>query len=131
WSGNYSQYCWLATMRGGRYAASWFLAPGQPLPGPETRTFKIIAGAHCSKKEKPPTIAGEPGFEQFGDRLVMTIWLHYHYTGPIRPGDGSLPDCPPLTIELPEPLGTRKLFNGGEYPPAPATVWEEPTAIPL
>ncbi|HEX5591875.1 MAG TPA: hypothetical protein VFX35_00860 [Solirubrobacterales bacterium] len=128
---SYGQKCWLWTMRKGRYADTWFLAPGQPPLGPETRTIRIITGAHCSGKEKPPVIVGKARFDRVGTKLAMTIWLRHRGGGGNELCAYGLPPFPPIKVELPEPLGDRELFDGGEYPPRPATVYEEPTEIGL
>jgi hypothetical protein len=131
---SYSQKCWLWTMRRGRGADSWFLAPDQPPLGPDTQAIRVIAGARCTRTERPPTLAGEPRFDEFGGKLVMTLWLRYpprRGGSVLVPCESGLPPWPPFEIELPQPLGDRALFNGGEYPPTPAAVYEEPTAIGL
>jgi hypothetical protein len=128
---SYSQRCWLSTMRYGRAADTWTLAPRQPPLGPETRTVSVIAGVHCSRREKPPVLRGKPSFDEFEGKLVMTLWLRYRGGGANESCGYGLPPFPPIKVELPEPLGDRELFDGGEYPPRPATVYEEPTAIGL
>lgn len=127
----YDQKCWLWTMRAGRSADTWFLAPGQPPLGPGTRRIRVISGAHCSSKERRPAIVGRPRFDRFGDRLTMTLWLRHRGGGANEVCDPRLRHFPPFEIELPHRLGQLRLFDGGEYPPQPATVWEEPRAIGL
>jgi hypothetical protein len=128
---SYSQKCWLETMRKGRGADTWTLAPDQPPLSPQTQTIRVITGARCSRKEKPPALDGKPRFDEFAGRLVMTVWLRHRGGGANEACDFGLPPWPPIELELPEPLGSRQLFDGGEYPPRPATVYEEPTAIGL
>jgi hypothetical protein len=129
---HYSQKCWPWTMRKGLGADPWLLAPDQPPLTPETRTVRVITGAHCSRREKPPVILGEPRFDQFGQRLVMTLWLrHRGGPGPHEACDFGLPAWPPIEVKLPEALGDRELFDGGEYPPRPASVYEKPREIGL
>jgi hypothetical protein len=127
----FDQRCWLMTVVKGHYADTWFLAPRQPPLTPDTRTIHVISGVRCTRKEKPPVLAGEPKFDEIDGRLVMTLWLRYRGVDANEGCDFSLPRWPPIKVELPEPLGERELFDGGEYPPRPATVYEEPTAIGL
>jgi hypothetical protein len=128
---HYSQKCWLGTMRQGLTADPWLLAPNQPPLIPETRRIRIITGARCSRREKPPVILGEPRFDQFEQRLVLTVWLRHRGGRRHEACSWGLPPWPPIEVELPEPLGDRELFDGGEYPPSPASVYEKPKVIGL
>lgn len=127
----YDQKCYLWTTLNGHFADTWFLAPKQPPLGPDTRTIRVLAGVHCSRKERPPVIAGKPKFDEIAGKLVLTLWLRYRGDGANEACDFRLPPFPPIKVELPGPLGDRELFDGGEYPPRPATVYEEPTVIGL
>jgi hypothetical protein len=127
----YSQKCWPSTTLDGRFAATWFLAPRQPPLSPKTRTIQVIAGARCTWKEKPPVVIGKPRFEEFDGKLVMTLWLRYRGVSADEYCAAYLPPWPPIKVELPEPLGERGLFDGGEYPPRPAAVYEELTTVGL
>jgi len=128
---HYGQRCYLSTLREQRWADPWLLSPDQPPLGPNTQTIRVITGAHCSRKEKPPVIDGQPSFIEFEGKLVMTLWLRHRGGGPNEACAWDLPPWPPIEVSLPEPLGDRELFDGGEYPPRPASVYEEPTVIPL
>jgi hypothetical protein len=127
----YDQKCWLGTTVNGHFADTWFLAPNQPPLGPDTRAIRVVAGVRCSRKEKPPAIAGEPKFVEIAGKLVLTLRLRYHRGDAAELCGFNLPPFPSIKVELPEPLGDRPLYDGGEYPPRPATVYEEPTVIGL
>lgn len=131
WTGTYDQLCYLRTVDKGRWADSWFLAPDQPPLGPETQAVRVVAGVHCSATEKPPVLDGEPKFTEIGGKLAMTLWLRRRGSSGIVLCDGSLPDWPPLEIQLPAPLGDRELFDGSEYPPNPAAHLERTGPVPL
>jgi hypothetical protein len=59
----------------------------------------------------------KPIFRQFGKRLVMIILLE-----PLSPGIYTCQGIiePPLKVKLPARLGSRRLFDGGAFPPKPA-----------
>lgn len=128
---SYGQKCWLSTALRGRWADGWWLAPGQPPLGPDTRSVRVISGAHCSRREKPPVLAGAPRFDEFGNKLVMTLWLRQRGGRATEPCEEGLPPWPPIEVDLPEALGSRELFDGAEYPPRSAAVFEEPTVFAL
>ena len=56
----------------------------------------------------------KPEFREQNGRLLMSLWLR-----PLPPGGYTCQGLsePPVTIELPEPLGERELMDGGAYPP--------------
>jgi len=127
---NYSSWCPLFSVDGGRWSTTWFLADNQPEPTPETQRIKVYVGARCSKQERPAALAEAPRFYEVAGKLVMTIWLR---PSPVRGGacEEGLGPGPPLTVELPEPLGDRELLDGGQFPPNPATHLVKGNVIPL
>jgi hypothetical protein len=128
---SYSQLCYLWTMRHGQEATTWLLTEKQPPLTPETRRIHVYVGAHCSRHEKPPTLAGTPEFLEFPGKLVMTLWLRPQPFNGHEVCEPGLGPGPSMTIELPEPLGERELFDGGSFPPQPAPRYERPTVIGL
>jgi len=65
----------------------------------------------------------KPIFEQVGKKLLMIMRLR-----PLPPGGYTCVGTrePPLKVHLPERLGTRKLYDGGTYPPADvAKIWRK------
>jgi hypothetical protein len=128
---SYDQPCYLWTQRHGQIATSWLLAGKQPPLTPGTRRIHIYVGGRCSRHEKPPVLAGKPEFTEYPSKLVMTIWLRPQPVDGARVCEPGLRPGPAVTIELPEPLGDRKLFDGGDFPPQPATRYERPTVVGL
>ena len=129
----YSASCRLTSIAEGKWATTWHLADDQPEPAPETRQVKIYVGAPCSVEEEPAALAKPPQFTEISGKLVMAIWL--------RPGrsqgrtvcEEGLAPGPPLTVELPAPLGDRELVDGGTFPPNPASHLTKPKGkgVPL
>jgi hypothetical protein len=117
---SYSQQCFLWSLRGGRAASTWFLAASQDPLTAETRRIRVDVGARCVKEENPAALAEKPEFREVSGKLVMTIWLRSEHFRGLRACEEGLPPGPPLTVELPEPLGNRELVDGGAYPPWPA-----------
>jgi hypothetical protein len=58
-----------------------------------------------------------------GRKLVITMTLE-----PVSPGPHTCQEVvePPLTVRLPGRLGTRKLYDGGSFPPRPAAETRSP-----
>ena len=98
---------------GGLGDADWVLAPGQPAIGPDTRQFDaLVTERNCaSGKSSEGRIAGPDLFQVGGDVLV---------TFAVRPlpGGGTCPSNPAtmVTVDLGEPLGDRRLLDGGSLP---------------
>jgi hypothetical protein len=127
----YDQQCWLWTKVNRHFADTWLLAPHQVALGPDTRIIRVLAGVRCSRKEDPPVLAGKPKFDEIAGKLVLTLRLRYRGGGGKELCSPGLPPFPPIKVELPVALGERALFDGAEYPPRPATVYEKPTVIGL
>lgn len=115
WEG-YSSDCEAATLRHGRDAITWTLDPDQPQLGPETDTILVDLGpSECSGGKPAAPRLQKPEFREQNGALLMTLWLR-----PLPPGGYTCEGViePPVKIELPEPLGTRPLMDGGTYPPS-------------
>jgi hypothetical protein len=100
-------------------AATWTIVPGQEINA-ATQTFMVdvtelacASGKSMGDRLRAPIIAYEP------DRVIVTLTVE-----PL-PEDQDCPGNPPtrIRLELAEPLGDRKLFDGGTLP------WHDP-AIP-
>ena len=117
---NYSSWCPLISVEKGEWATTWFLADNQPKLAPDTQRIHVYVGARCSKKENPAALAEEPQFHEIAGKLVMTIWLRPQRFDPVVICEEGLGPGPPLTVDLPEPLGDRELVDGGTFPPTPA-----------
>jgi hypothetical protein len=128
---SYDQRCYLRTLRHGQWATSWFLADKQPPLTPETRRIHVYVGGRCSRDEDPAALAEPPEFREIDGKLLMTIWLRPDPSPSDELCQPGLGPGPPLTVDLPEPLGDRELFDGGEFPPAPADYLEKGGGVPL
>ena len=112
----YSSRCEPSTLRRGQPAITWSLAPEQRL-GPATRQVRVNLGpGECNGGKSQNDRVERPQFREQNGVLLMSLWLR-----PVGPGPHTCQGLvePPLTITLPEPLGHRRLFDGGVYPPRP------------
>jgi hypothetical protein len=107
------QTCTPRSLREGRKALGWRLAPGQGI-GPRTRGVRVdLSGGHCHGKTPLSELVEPPQFAGAGRRLAMTIWLAPR----THPGTCPRARETPLLVKLPGKLGTRQLFDGSTYPP--------------
>jgi len=127
----FGSYCNMFTTAPGRQSSGWWLAPKQPPLSPNTKRLHVITGARCSRKEKAPRVT--PEFVEISGKLVMTLWLEYDQsgTGSFEICDPRLGPWPAVTIDLPEALGDRELYDGGFFPPVPAQRYEPPRVVAL
>lgn len=128
---SYDQRCYLRTLRHGQWATSWFLADKQPPLTPETRRIHVYVGGRCAPDDDPAALAEPPEFREVAGKLLMTIWLRRDPTLSHELCQPGLGPGRPLNVDLPEPLGDRELFDGGEFPPAPAGYLERGGGIAL
>ena len=113
----YSSGCEPSSLRRGLRAITWDLASGQELT-PATRRVQVDLGpGECNGGRSQNKRMQKPEFREQNGALLLSIWLR-----PVTPGPHSCDGLaePPVTIELPEPLGERELMDGGTYPPQPA-----------
>ena len=95
-------------------SADWWLPPGQPAPGPDTRTFEALVMERACASGRPADgrIVG-PDVVGVNDVVLVTF--------AVRPLEGGQ-NCPSnpasrVTVDLGEPLGNRTLRDGGTLPP--------------
>lgn len=119
WSfAGYSSRCEPTSIVGGQTAITWTLDDDQPALQPGTKRIWIDLGpGPCSGGRSQNARAMKPVFHELGRRLLMVMRLR-----PLPPGAYTCPGVsePPLRVSLPRRLGTRKLFDGGIYPPTRA-----------
>lgn len=95
-------------------SADWWLLPGEPRPGPATRTFEALVSERACASGRPADgrIAGP---DVVGVNLLVLV------TFAVRPLEG-VQNCQGnpasrVTVDLGEPLGNRTLLDGGALPP--------------
>lgn len=119
WSfAGYSSRCEPTSIVRGRAAITWTLARHQPALGPSTKRILINLGpGECSGGKSQNARAMKPVFHALGRRLLMVMRLR-----PLPPGGYTCQGIiePPMQVSLPGRLGTRRLFDGGVYPPTRA-----------
>jgi hypothetical protein len=116
WKGwGYSSSCEPATRRRDREAISWELDPDQPQLNDKTRSILVDLGpGECSSGKPQANRLQKPEFREQNGALLLSLWLR-----PLPPGGYTCQGViePPVRIQLPEPLGSRSLMDGGTYPP--------------
>lgn len=115
WTG--SGPCTPASVVDGHPAVYWDLPEDHAGLTPETTHIEVNLGPGECASGRSQNKRAHPVFTEFEGKLLLTIWLT-----PVRGGQTCLGVLePPLKIELPAPLGHRPLYDGGTYPPHPAT----------
>jgi hypothetical protein len=110
--------CTLTTVIPGARTVSWSLAAAQPGLRPDTRRIRVDLGpGNCASGASQNARARRPIFSQRGRTLLMILSLEFGAPGP-QTCKGVIE--PPLSVSLPGRLGTRRLFDGGSFPPQPA-----------
>ncbi|MDQ3689800.1 MAG: hypothetical protein M3406_07175 [Chloroflexota bacterium] len=91
---------------------TWRLDPDRPLERDDRRLHLLMTGPHCFDRRR---VIGAPIIASLPDDVLITI--------PVRNdevGVGCAPRDPDrYTVDLPEPLGLRRLWDIGTYPPRP------------
>jgi len=115
WTG--SGPCLPASVVDGHPAIYWDLPEDHPELSAETTEIEVNLGPGECASGRSQNERAHPVFTELEGRLLLTIWLT-----PVHGGQTCLGlSEPPLKIELPGPLGARPLYDGGTYPPHPAT----------
>jgi hypothetical protein len=97
----------------------WWLDPAAPPPGPEAARVSILLNElACSSGASPEGRVLPPAIVEAETTLTVTILIRR------RPGGNDCQGTSPfaMTIDLPEPIGGRRLLDGGVYPPRDATI---------
>jgi hypothetical protein len=115
WTG--SGPCIPASIVAGHPAVYWDLSEDHAKLTPETTQIEVNLGPGECASGRSQNDRAHSVFTELEGRLLLTIWL--------TPVHGAQ-TCqgliePPLKVELPGPLGSRLLYDGGTYPPHPAT----------
>lgn len=94
--------------------SEWWVDQDEPAPGPASTVIHAMlvekacaSGASPEGRIDPPTIVADD------QRIVVTYWVR------LRPGAQDCQGNSPFALELklPEPLGSRVLYDGSESPP--------------
>lgn len=125
WAGSGS--CTPHTVLHGLEASSWGISADQRRLTADTRRIRIVlTGGGCSSGMSANPRARKPIFRKISKRrLLMTVLLE-----PLPPGAYTCQGVmnPPMEVTLPGPLGQRRLYDGGTYPPGDVVArWREVT----
>lgn len=119
WALDLAGECGLIVVLGpGIGPAAWWLDPAAGLPGPDSRELMaLVQERACAGGRPPDGRIAAPLIVYRPDAVVVLFGVV-----PL-PGDHDCPGAPPgkVRIELSEPLGQRRLLDGGVVPPRDAT----------
>ncbi len=102
--------------------ATWWLDPAGPPLAPETTTLAIlIREVECASGQPPEGRVLPPTIITREDGLQIAMGIRAQTTAQDCQGNPAYP----VEIVLPEPLGTRGLFDASDFPPRPVTT-EDP-----
>jgi hypothetical protein len=106
--------CILRSVRNHLPAAEWNLDFDSPLPsaGAEAITVRVEERS-CTSGQQPYDRLQQPEVRYTDTAAFISFWVT-----PLKGGQtcqGILPD--PYELRLPAPLGDRRLYDGGTYPP--------------
>ncbi len=112
--------CRLAPLfAAGVNAAVWWIDPAaDPLEPDATRVAGLVNELACASGRPPIGRVLDPVIDDRPDRVIVTFGVRD------QPGGQDCQGSPPLAVPfvLPTPLGTRRLFDGGEFPPRDAAI---------
>ena len=103
----------------GLNGATWTLDPDLPAPGPQATEIRALVTETECASGRPSVGRVLPPVILYGADEVTVIFA-------VRPLPGDAFDCPgnpatPMLIVLEEPLGERRLLDGGVFPPRDAS----------
>jgi hypothetical protein len=108
-----SWYCEPAAYSEGLNQALWGIDRTQP-PAPEATAFTAwVTEQECASGETPAGRIVEPRIRYGSAEVVVTFW--------VRPREENFATCQgnpaaPYPVKLAEPLGARRLVDGGTFP---------------
>jgi hypothetical protein len=115
----YGQCRLRPTLPDGIGPAAWWLDPQEPPPAPgATEIHGLLHELACASGRSPEGRIVGPAIVEEPDRVIVLFAVRG------QPGDQDCQGNQPLAIrfDLPSPLGTRQLFDGGSIPPRDATI---------
>jgi hypothetical protein len=96
--------------------ATWALDPEAPTPGPQATAINILVWeGSCSSGSPATGRMSAPVIDYAAGAVTITLGVR----GLVGLQTCPLPPGTPAIVELSEPLGDRKLLDGGRVPPAP------------
>ncbi|MBA2719274.1 MAG: hypothetical protein H0U52_08565 [Chloroflexi bacterium] len=97
---------------------TWWLDPAAPRPTAASKRVRaLIESPMCASGRSPEGRIEPPEFELSDAAVTISFEIRW----PSGPKDCQGVPPFPITIDLPEPLGTRALFDGSETPPRDAS----------
>lgn len=103
----------------GIWPADFWLDPAAPPPGPDDTTLHGLILERACANGKPPVGRVRPPVVVFDERtVVVTVTVKEVPGGADCPGNPAMP----ITIELGQPLGDRRILDGSVFPPRDASV---------
>ena len=106
--------CPIRAVAGGLRADKWELDPAAPPLGPDATEIPIwVWEGSCASGQTAEGRVREPVVDYTDEAVVVMI--------AVEPIGGACPSNPPtpFVLRLSEPLGNRRLLDGGSEPPAP------------
>jgi len=99
-------------------AGTWWLDPAAPPPATTaTKVRALIDSPMCASGRSPEGRIEPPTFDLSDTAVTVSFEIRWP-TGDVQTCQGIPPFA--ITIELPEPLGKRALFDGSSDPPRDA-----------
>jgi hypothetical protein len=96
--------------------ATWVLDPDAPPPDAAATTFAALVTERTCTSGQPMGARLQPPSISYDEESVLVVFA-------ARPLEGDAFDCPSnpptrVVVQLREPLGERRLLDGGFFPPA-------------
>lgn len=106
--------CVPRPVREGLGSAEWSLSDPQPLASTTKQFTALVTERDCTGGTSAGDRVYEPEIAYDAETVVVTFWVE-----PLPSGAYTCPGNPPTPYEvrLREPLGDRRLLDGGGYPP--------------
>ena len=104
--------------------ATWALAPGQDI-GPDTTEFvAMVTELACASGQSSEGRIIGPQLEHFVNERTLTVTFQVRSLDGVQACPGNPPT--PVRVVLGEPLGDRRLLDGGREPPSEPPVCANP-----
>lgn len=113
WETGSNGYCSPRPVKPGLRAGEWVVDPEKPLQGNGRSFTVLVSGSECSSGVGVKDRMERPIIEYADDSVTVTYFVR-----PPPPGFHTCPSDTPAAskVELREPLGKRRLLDGGFFP---------------